>query len=307
MKINRKWTNKRVQWGHPIGEHETIAGKQAKIASDTFAMDAVWKVASTMADNKHFDIRLEAAIAKLFNTVAHYELLQQTLQIRGGRGFETADSLRARGEEGIAIERLLRDSRVNLIFEGSSEIMHLFIAREALDFHLQHIGALFKPGVSLGGKIVAFLKMMKVYALWYPTLWTPVLSASQFGMDNRLNRHMRTVARISKKMSRTLFHKMAIHQKKMAEKQLLINRFVEIGTELFIMSAACSYADSLKADGPNAANAVELADYYCREATIRIKKLFSDIGRNNDAATLKLNHRFMQGEFEWLEDEIAKS
>lgn len=307
MKINRKWTNKRVQWGHPIGEHETIAGKQAKIASDTFAMDAVWKVASTMADNKHFDIRLEAAIAKLFNTVAHYELLQQTLQIRGGRGFETADSLRARGEEGIAIERLLRDSRVNLIFEGSSEIMHLFIAREALDFHLQHIGALFKPGVSLGGKIVAFLKMMKVYALWYPTLWTPVLSASQFGMDNRLNRHMRTVARISKKMSRTLFHKMAIHQKKMAEKQLLINRFVEIGTELFIMSAACSYADSLKADGPNAANAVELADYYCKEATIRIKKLFSDIGRNNDAATLKLNHRFMQGEFEWLEDEIAKS
>ena len=258
-----------------------------------------------MADNKHFDIRLEAAIAKLFNTVAHYDLLQQTLQIRGGRGFETADSLRARGEEGIAIERLLRDSRVNLIFEGSSEIMHLFIAREALDFHLQHISALFKPGVSLGGKITAFLKMMKVYALWYPTLWIPVLSASQFGMDARLNRHMKTVARISKKMSRTLFHKMAIHQKKMAEKQLLINRFVDIGTELFIMSAACSYADSLKVDEPNAANAVELADYYCREATIRIKKLFRDIGRNNDAATLKLNRRFMQGEFEWLEDEIA--
>ena len=59
-----------MQWGHPIGEHETIAGKQAKIASDTFAMDAVWKAASAMADNKHFDIRLEAAIAKLFNTVA---------------------------------------------------------------------------------------------------------------------------------------------------------------------------------------------------------------------------------------------
>ncbi|MDO7713288.1 MAG: hypothetical protein MUP93_00320, partial [Pirellulales bacterium] len=307
MQINRKWTNERVQWGHPIGEHETIAGKQAKIASDTFAMDAVWKAASAMADNKHFDIRLEAAIAKLFNTVAHYELLQQTLQIRGGRGFETADSLRARGEEGIAIERLLRDSRVNLIFEGSSEIMHLFIAREALDFHLQHIGALFKPGVSLGTKIGAFFKMMKVYALWYPTLWIPVLSAGKFAMEPRLNRHMRTVARLSKKMARTLFHKMAIHQKKMAEKQLLINRFVDIGTELFIMSAACSYADSLKGDEPHAANAVDLADYYCKEAVIRIAKLFRDISRNNDAATLKLNKSFMQGNFEWLEDEIAKN
>jgi hypothetical protein len=183
--------------------------------------------------------------------------------------------------------------------------MHLFIAREALDFHLQHIGALFKPGVSLGGKIVALIKMMKAYALWYPTLWIPVLSTSQFGMDDRLNRHMRTVARLSKKMSRTLFHKMAVHQKKMAEKQLLINRFVQIGTELFIMSAACSYADSLQADGPNARNAVELADYYCKEATVRIGKLFRDIGCNNDAATLKLNKSFMQGKFEWLEDEIA--
>ena len=71
------------------------------------------------------------------------------------------------------------------------------------------------------------------------------------------------------------------------------------------MSATCSYADSLKANGPNAENAVELADYYCNEAKIRIGKLFRDIGRNNDAATLKLNKSFMQGDFEWLEDEIA--
>lgn len=305
MKINRKWTNERVQWGHPIGEHETIAGKQAKIASDTFAMDAVWKLASSMADDKHFDIRLEAAVAKLFNTEAHYALLQETLQIRGGRGFETAASLVARGEEGIAIERALRDSRVNLIFEGSTEIMHLFIAREALDFHLQHIGALFKPGISLGGKLGALLNMTKAYALWYPKLWIPVLSAGQFGMSNPLNKHIRTVARLSKKMSRVLFHKMAVHQKKMAEKQLLINRFVQIGTELFIMSAACSYAHSLKSSGSDeAASAAELADYYCREARIRIDGLFRDISSNNDEATLKLNKRFMQGDFQWMEDEI---
>ncbi|MEO2017438.1 MAG: hypothetical protein ABGZ53_24050, partial [Fuerstiella sp.] len=151
----------------------------------------------------------------------------------------------------------------------------------------------------------ALLKMIKVYALWYPKLWIPVLSAGKFGMSAPLNKHMRTVARLSKKMSRRLFHKMVIHQKKMAEKQLLINRFVQIGTELFIMSAACSYADSLKKDGTDAANAVELASYYCNEAKIRIAKLFSDIRSNNDKATLRLNRNFMQGDFTWLEDEIA--
>ena len=303
----RDWTNTREQWGHAIGKHETIAGKLAKIASDTFAMDAVWKIASNMADNKRFDIRLEAAVAKLFNTEAHYAILQDTLQIRGGRGFETAQSLRERGEEGVAVERALRDSRVNLIFEGSSEIMHLFIAREALDFHLQHIGALFKRG-SFGDKAKAFFNMMKTYAFWYPKLWIPVISAGKFGMAPVLNRHMRDVARLSKKMSRRLFHKMAIHQKKMAEKQLLINRFVQIGTELFIMSAVCSYADSLRKEGSkDQANAVDLADYYCQEAKLRISKLFSDIARNNDKATLKLNDKFLGGKFEWLEDEIIEA
>ena len=73
------------------------------------------------------------------------------------------------------------------------------------------------------------------------------------------------------------------------------------------MSAACSYAGSLQASEPNSVNAVELADYYCKEATIRVEKLFSDIRRNNDSATLKLNARFMHGAFEWLEDEIAKN
>ncbi len=304
MKINREWTNEREQWGHSIGKHETIAGKQAKIASDTFAMDAVWKVASNMADNKHFDIRLEAAIAKLFNTEAHYAILQETLQIRGGRGFETAQSLKARGDRGLPIERALRDSRVNLIFEGSSEIMHLFIAREALDFHLQHIGALFKPGVSFGGKAKAFFNMMKTYAFWYPKLWLPSLSAGKYGMNPVLNRHMRDVARLSKKMSRVLFHKMMVHQKKMAEKQLLINRFVQIGTELFIMAACCAFAESLKNEKDRSQAAVDLADYYCREAKLRIGKHFGDIKSNNDKATLKINKHFMDGKFVWMEEEI---
>lgn len=170
LEIAREWCREREQWGKPIYKHEAIATKIADLAANTFAMESIANLATALYDNNR-DIRLEAAVAKLFCTETGWRGLDDLLQMRGGRGYETADSLRLRGESPIAIERAFRDFRINRIFEGTSEIMHLFIAREAVDKHLQVAGPLLNKKTPVSKKLMHLPKVIFFYFFWYLSLW----------------------------------------------------------------------------------------------------------------------------------------
>ena len=301
--IARDWSNKRSQWGQAIGKHEAVTAKISMMAATTFAMDSVTWLTSAMADQKKTDIRLEAAMAKLFCTEASWRIADDTVQLRGGRGYETADSLKGRGEEPIPVERFMRDCRINLIIEGTSEIMHLFIAREAMDPHLRRILPIMSGKAGLGTMLKTFIH----YALWYPKQWVGLdLRSPHSKVSARLKKHIHFIERTSRKLARSLFHAMAVHQQGLEKRQQILFRFVNIGTDLFAMAATCSRAAYLDEHDPQDEGAEELADLFCREATLRIKREFRTQHENDDKMIYKLGRNFLEGKYKWLETGILK-
>jgi alkylation response protein AidB-like acyl-CoA dehydrogenase len=282
LEISRRWAAERVQWGAPIGKHAAIADKIARMAANTFAMEAMTLLAANKVDrDKHADIRLEAAMCKMWGTEQAWEIVNDAIQIRGGRGYETAASLKARGEEPVPLERFMRDCRINTIFEGSSEIMRLFIAREALDPHLKVSGAVLNSRVPTPQRLGAAVKAGLFYAKWYPKQWLPVVG--------KKNSHLRYAARASRKLARALFHAMVRFGPKLERQQVLLGRFVEIATEIFAMTATCLRAEQLiKNDPTERERLMPLVEYFCTASRLRIEEKFRGIRRNADKAGYKL-------------------
>jgi alkylation response protein AidB-like acyl-CoA dehydrogenase len=301
LEICRNWANERVQWGMPIGKHEAVAEKIARMASTTFAMEAVSELCAALVDRGGYDIRLEAAMAKMFNSEAGWRIVDDTVQIRGGRGYETADSLRARGEKGIPVERMMRDYRINLIFEGSSEIMRLFLAREAVDFHLQLAGDLVSPNAAGGAKARAAGRLGWFYARWYPGLWIGPGYLGGYSEFRSLAAHLRFVERSCRRLARRMLYAMARYGPKLERKQLTLFRFVDIGAELFAMTACCVRARMLVKNGQNGDEAVHLADHFCRLARGRIRASFRAVFHNEDIPTYRLARQVLDGDHAWLE------
>ncbi|MGW1505333.1 acyl-CoA dehydrogenase family protein [Streptomyces mirabilis] len=308
LKIAREWSAAREQWGKPVALHEAVGSKISFIAATTFALEAVVDLSSQMADENRNDIRIEAALAKLYGSEMGCLMADELVQIRGGRGFETAASLAARGERAVPAEQILRDLRINRIFEGSTEIMHLLIAREAVDAHLSVAGDLIDPDKSLSDKAKAGASAGVFYAKWLPKLVAgPGQLPRSYGEFNRhvdLSPHLRYVERNARKLARSTFYAMSRWQGRMETKQGFLGRIVDIGAELFAMSAACVRAEHLRLTGQHGREAYQLADAFCRQSRIRVDELFGRLWSNTDDLDRKVVKGVLAGTYEWLEQGV---
>jgi alkylation response protein AidB-like acyl-CoA dehydrogenase len=300
LKIAREWSAERVQWGKRLGEHAAVANKISFIAATTFAMESVQELSGHMSDEGRNDIRIEAALAKLWASEMSCRVADELMQIRGGRGYETAASLAARGERAVGVEQLVRDLRINRIFEGSTEIMHLLIAREAVDAHLAAAGALADAEADLQAKAKAAAKASGFYAKWLPQLVSGKGNVpTAFREFGELAAHLRYIDRTARKLARSTFYGMARWQAALEKRQGFLGRIVDIGAELFAMAASC-----VRAEMQDTESARELADVFCGQARLRIEALFDALWDNTDDADYGLTARVLDGRYTWLEEGV---
>ncbi|HEV2780414.1 MAG TPA: acyl-CoA dehydrogenase family protein [Actinophytocola sp.] len=264
LKIAREWSRVRVQWGRPIGEHEAVAGKIAFIAATAFALEAMVEVSGWRADTGRFDTRTEAELAKLYASEQAWLIADELVQIRGGRGYETAESAAARGERGVPVEQLLRDLRIGRIFDGSSEALRVFIAQDAMAADPVR-GSAPEPG----------------YAGFGP-----------------LAPHLRFADQASRTLAGQLDRGRSRWPAEIDDRQLFLGRIVDIAAELYAMSASCVYARA-RSDHHDAAT--DLADAFCRQARRRVAELFNRLWHNTDEPDTALARAVLADRYTWLE------
>ena len=293
-KVAREYAAERVQWGQPVGKHDAVAQKIAFIAGSAFGLEAMLDVGSRLADDKKNDFRIEAAILKLYASEIGWQITDELMQIRGGRGYETAESLKARGEKAVPVEQVMRDMRINRIFEGSTEIMHLLIAREAVDQHLSVAGDILDPDTEIKDKAKSAVAAGAFYGKWLPQLAAGKgQNPGSYDEFGDLAKHVRFAERASRKLARSTFYGMSRWQAGLEKRQAWLGRIVDIGAELFAISSAVVYANTLAEERPERAEqARELADLFCTQARRRANNLFRDLWQNDDdenhAAALKV-------------------
>jgi hypothetical protein len=305
-KIAREFGNARVQWGKPVGQHDEVAQKIGSIAATAFGLEAMLDVTSRLADEKRNDVRIEAALAKLYTTERGWQAVDDLMQVCGGRGYETAASLKARGVRGVPVEMMLRDMRSNRITEGSTEIMHLMIAREAVDQHLTVAGGLIAEGVPLKDKGKMLAQAGAFYGKWYPKLAVGEgQNPTAYGEFGPLAKHLRYAERASRKLARSTFYGMALWRADMEQHGAFLGRIVDIGAELYGICAAVVYARTIAAERPDrAATSQELADAFCEQCEQRVDRLFHGLWHNADSATYSLAQNVLSGRHTWLEEGV---
>jgi hypothetical protein len=275
-------TNQRVTFQKPLSERQTQRMRIGHMAMDLFAMEALASSIWRMADQPHYDVRIEAAIAKLFCSERTIRFLKDAQIIFGGMGYETAESKRVRGEPAFGIEQLVRDAEMYRIGEGATDILRPFVAREALNMHLERARTYVEEEVTGLRRLLEAGRLLSFYIPWYVKQWVPApLPARPEFRHPKVRSKLRFVERASRRLARATFYSMVWHRQALRDDQGRHNRIESIGEDLVVIAATALSAEARERTAGHV-EAWDLADEVFREAGARVQEGIRTLISNGD-------------------------
>jgi len=254
------FAEQRVQFGHPIADFEITQRKLAAAASDIYAADAMLGILSDLAASHDADDwALEAACCKVFASEMLWRSADELVQVAGGRGYVKP----------YPYERWLRDSRINRIFEGTNEILRLFIALNGIQGpaeRLKEIGSALRKPVRNLGLISGFAASRLRSALGA----TPTLDIA---LDERLATHKKYfekhVAELHTATERVIQH----YRTEIVERQQELERLADMAIELFATGCVLARTQRLIEERGSALSEheIELCDLFVVESGRRFR------------------------------------
>lgn len=298
--------NQRLTFQKPLGTRQTQRMRLGHMASNLFAMEALALTAWRMADQHTFDVRIEAALAKLFCSEKTIQFLKDAQIIFGGMGYETAHSKWFRGEPAFGIEQLVRDAEMYRIGEGATDILRPFVAREGLNMHLERARHLFDERTTWVHRFTELRQLLKFYVPWYASQWAgrplPLRSELQ---HPKVRFKLHFVERASRRFARTIFYAMLLHRRALQDDQGRQNRIEMVGEDLLVIAATALYAEAQERTAGQP-EVWDLAEECFREATCRIEHNLQELIRNQDAGATSVGGKALSGQYAALNNGIIR-
>jgi hypothetical protein len=250
----------RVQFGHPLADFEITQRKFSRIASEIYASDSMLGILASLVDRGDIDFSLEAACAKVFASEMVWRAADDMVQLAGGRGYVKP----------YPYERILRDSRINRIFEGANEVLRLFIALNGVQAPaeaLKEVGsALRRPLRNLG--------LLGGFATSRVKLRLGQTSTLDIELNNRLKKHKeffeKHVADLGGATDRIVIR----HREKIVDAELMLERLADMAIDLFATAAVIARTQSLidERGVEQCEREIALCDLFCLEAGRRFRE-----------------------------------
>jgi acyl-CoA dehydrogenase family member 9 len=284
----------RKQFGKPISDFGLIKQKVGQMVVDCYASEATVSMVASFSDQGFTDYAIEAAISKVFATEALWRTVDEALQVAGGNGYMCE----------FPYERILRDSRVNRIFEGTNEILRLFIALSAMDDVGSNLKELASSLQGVFNDPIKGFGVLSEYAMRRARLATGM--SREKGTFTRIDARLKEPASIfeqeTKELAIAVDRVLRKHGKNIIGKQFASRRLADIMIDLFVLGCVLSRVNtSLSENGAEKARPeVEIAEVFAHQAQRRIKANFEAIDDNKDETIKSLaDHAFAAEKYSW--------